>query len=204
LIISPTITRLAELKGKVVVSREGPSRNTPIAEMFYERTQLRLGSDLTLQLLGSDQEGFDLLMRGEAHAALLPRPFGFIAEDRGFKRVSEWPDVVDDPLPISLETTAKLLDEREQDLTSFLAAHSDGIRYFKSNRAAAIGVLERKFGHSSSMAQRIFDDYVVWMDERMKVDFKQFEKLLSQVAPERAEHGREIASEWVMEGALNE
>jgi ABC-type nitrate/sulfonate/bicarbonate transport system substrate-binding protein len=204
LITSPAITALANLKGKTVVCREGPSRNTPIAETFYERAQLRLGTDLTLQLLGSDQEGFDLLIGGEAHAALLPRPFGFIAEDRGFKRVRAWPEVVDDPLPISIETTAKLLDEREKDLTSFLAAHSEGIRYFKSNRAAAIGVLEKKFGHSSSMAERIFDDYVVWMDERLKVDFKQFEKLLSQVAPERAEHAREIASEWVMEGALNE
>ena len=204
LITSPAITALADLKGKTVVCREGPSRNTPIAETFYEQTQLRLGTDLTLQLLGSDQEGFDLLIAGEAHAALLPRPFGFIAEDRGFKRISAWPEVVDDPLPISIETTAKLLDEREKDLTSFLAAHSEGVRYFKSNRAAAIRVLEKNFGHSSSMAERIFDDYIVWMDERLKVDFKQLEKLLSQVAPERAEHARQIASEWVMEGALNE
>jgi len=202
LITSPAITGLADLKGKIIVCREGPSRNTPIAEIFNERARLRLGTDLTLQLPGSDQEAFDLLSGGKAAAALLPRPFGFIAEERGFKRANEWPEAVDDPLPISIETTAKLLAEREKDLTSFLAAHSEGVRYFKSNRAAAIRVLQKKFGHSSSMAEKIFDDYVSWMDEGLRVDFKQFEKLLSQVAPDRAEHARQIASEWIMPGAL--
>ncbi|HEY3152314.1 MAG TPA: hypothetical protein VGK65_11685 [Candidatus Binatia bacterium] len=204
LITSPAINTLADLKGKIVVCREGPSRNTPIAEIFNERAQLSLGTDLTLRLAGSDQEAFDLLSGGKADAALLPRPFGFIAEERGFKRVCEWPDAVDDPLPISIETTAKLLAERENDLTSFLAAHREGVRYFKSSRTAAIGVLQKKFNHSPSMAERIFNDYVIWMDEELKVDFKQFEKLLSQVAPDRAEHARQIATEWIMPGALSE
>ena len=204
LITSPTIRTLADLKGKVIVCREGPSRNTPIAEIFNQRAQLRLGTDLTLQFAGSDQEAFDLLSGGKTDAALLPRPFGFIAEERGFKQASEWPEVVDDPLPISIETTTQLLAERENDLTSFLAAHREGVRYFKSNRAAAIGVLQKKFNHSPSMAERIFNNYVVWMNEDLKVDFKQFEKLLSQVAPERAEHARPIASEWIMPGALRE
>jgi ABC-type nitrate/sulfonate/bicarbonate transport system substrate-binding protein len=204
LITAPAINTLADLKGKKVVCRQGPSRNAPIAEIFNERAQLRLGTDLSLQFAGSDQEAFDLLSGGNADAALLPRPFAFIAEERGFKRASEWPDAVDDPLPISIETTAKLLAEREEDLTSFLAAHREGVRYFKSNRAAAIGVLQKKFNQSQSMAERIFDDYVIWMDEDLKIDFKQFEKLLSQVAPDRAEHARQIATEWIMPGAVKE
>jgi ABC-type nitrate/sulfonate/bicarbonate transport system substrate-binding protein len=204
LITSPATNTLADLKGKIVVCREGPSRNTPIAEIFNERAQLHLGTDLTLQLAGSDQEAFDSLSGGKADAALLPRPFGFIAEERGFRRANEWPEAVDDPLPISIETTAKLLAERETDLTNFLAAHSEGVGYFKSNRAAAIDVLQRKFNHSPSMAEKIFNDYVVWMDEELKVDFKQFEKLLSQVAPDRAEHARQIATEWIMPGAVKE
>jgi ABC-type nitrate/sulfonate/bicarbonate transport system substrate-binding protein len=204
LITSPAITALADLKGKIMVCREGPSRNTPIAKIFNERAQLRLGTDLTLQLPGSDQDAFDLLSGGKAAAALLPRPFGFIAEERGFKRANEWPEAVDDPLPISIETTAKLLAEREEDLTSFLAAHREGVRYFKSNREAAVRVLQKKFNHSPTMAEKIFNDYVIWMDERLRVDFKQFEKLLSQVAPDRADHARQIATEWIMLGALGE
>jgi hypothetical protein len=204
LIAAPAITALTDLRGKIVVCREGPSRNTPIAETFYERARLRVGTDLTLQLPSSDQEAFNLLVSGNAQAALLPRPFGFIAEEKGFKRIGEWPPIVDDPLPISIETTATLLREKEKDFTLFLAAHSEGIRYFKSNRAAAIGVLERQFGHSRTLAEKTCDDYAICMDEGLKVDFKQFEKLLAQVAPGASIEARQLASEWIIPGALRD
>jgi len=201
LIVSPSVNSLEDLRGKVVACREGPSRNTPIAETFYERAQLRVGTDLTLQLPNGDQDAFNLLVDGKAQAALLPRPFGFIAEERGFKRLNEWPEVVDDPLPITIETTVKLLDEREKALAAFLAAHSAGIGYFKSHRADAMRVLTEQFGHSQTLAEKIFDDYITCMDEELKVDFKQFEKLLSQVAPECPVNARQVASEWIEPGA---
>jgi ABC-type nitrate/sulfonate/bicarbonate transport system substrate-binding protein len=202
LLAAPSISSLADLKGKIVVCREGPSRNTPIAETFQKQAGLRVGADVTFQLTSADHEAFNALVNGKAQAALLPRPFGFIAEEKGFKRMSEWPEVVDDPLPITIETTTKLFAEREKDLTTFLTAHSEGIRYFKSHRAEAIGVLEKQFGHGPTLIEKTLNDYVVCMDETLKVDFKQFEKLLSQVAPERAGEARQIVAEWIAPGAL--
>lgn len=201
LIVSPSVNSLEDLRGKVVACREGPSRNTPIADTFYERARLRLGKDLTLQLPNGDQDAFNLLVGGEAQAALLPRPFGFIAEEKGFKRLNEWPEVVDDPLPITIETTVKLFNEREKDLTAFLAAHSVGIGYFKSHRADAMRILTKQFGHSQTLAQKTLDDYITCMDEELKVDFNRFEKLLSQVAPESSVNARQVASEWIAPGA---
>ncbi len=119
LVASPGINSLKDLRGKVVVCREGPARNTPIAETFEERAELRVGTDLTLQLPKGDQDAFDLLISGKAQAALLPRPFGFIAEEKGFRRIGEWPEVVDDPLPITIETTTKVYGEREKDFRHF-------------------------------------------------------------------------------------
>jgi ABC-type nitrate/sulfonate/bicarbonate transport system substrate-binding protein len=202
LIATPGIGSLADLKGKIVVCREGPSRNTPIAGIFQKRAGVRVGADLTLQLPSGDQDAFNLLIDGKAQAALLPRPFGFIAEERGFKRLTEWPEVVDDPLPITIETTAKLLGERKNDFSAFLTAHGEGIRYFKSHRAEAIGVLEKQFGHAPALAEKTLNDYIVCMDETLKVDFSKFEKLLSQVAPERTGDARQIAAEWIAPGAL--
>ena len=129
------------------------ARNTPIAETFEKRAELRVGTDLTLQLPKGDQDAFDLLISGKAQAALLPRPFGFIAEEKGFKRIGEWPEVVDDPLPITIETTTKVYGEREKDLATFLEAHSEGIRHFKSNRADAMRILMKQFGHSQTLAK---------------------------------------------------
>ncbi len=200
----PLVSRLIDLKGKTVACREGPSRNTPLAQTFEERAGLQIGQNLTLQLPSSDQEAFSLLVGGKVQGALLPRPFGFWAEERGFKRIPDWPDVVDDPLPITIETTEKLLHEREPDLMTFIAAHREGIRYLKSRRDETITMLGAKFGHSPAFAANTFDDYLCCMDEELKVDFKQLEKLVAQVAPEKAGEARKIASEWIMPGALRE
>ncbi len=202
LMVQPAIRSLADLKGKIVACREGPSRGTPVAATFLERANLRVGTDLSLELPSGDQDAFNLLVDGRAQAALLPRPFGFIAEERGFKRVYEWPEIVDDPLPITIETTAQLWAEREKDLRAFLSAHSEGIRHFRMHRADALGVLTKRFGHSSALAQKTFDDYITCLDDTLKVDFQQFAKLLSQIAPEASERARQIAAGWIVPGAV--
>src|SRR5918996_1985593 len=151
LMVEPSVKELKDLKGKVVACREAASRNAPLAQTFQERAQLRLGEDLKLQLPNSDQDAFTLLIGGKIQAALLPRPFGFWAEERGFKRITDWPDVVDDPLPITIETTDELLSERGTDLGNFLSGHREGIHYLKSQPKEAIRMLERQFGHSPAL-----------------------------------------------------
>jgi NitT/TauT family transport system substrate-binding protein len=204
LVAASDIAGLADLKGKTVVCREEPSRNTPIAATFLDGARLRVGTDLTLQLLNGDQGAFDALIGGKAEAALLPRPFGFLAEEKGFKRIKEWPEIVDDPLPITIEATLSVFRERESDLRTFLRAHSEGIRYFKTHRGDALRILTRQFGHGQVLAEKILADYVTCMDETLRVDFDQFAKLLSQVSPGATDDAREIAAEWIAPGGLKE
>jgi len=204
LVASPAIRRLGDLKGKTVACREGPARNVPFEQTFRRHADLRLDEDVILELSGSDQEAFNLLINGKMDAALLPRPYGFIAEEKGFTRINEWPDVVDDPLPITIETTAKLLAEKGKDFSVFLAAHREGIRYLKTHRTETIRMLGKRFGHSPSLASKTCDDYLVCMDERLTVDFKQLEKLLSQVAPNTPGGARQVASDWIVPGALRD
>jgi ABC-type nitrate/sulfonate/bicarbonate transport system substrate-binding protein len=202
LIAVPAITKLADLQNKTVACREGPSRNTPIAETLEKLARLRVDEDISLKLAQGDQDAFNLLIDGKVAGAFLPRPFAFIAEERGFNRITEWPDVVDDPLPITIETTKKLWQERAEELRKFLAAHQEGIGYFKSHRDDAMQILTKRFGHSEALARKTCNDYIVCMDERLMVDFKQFERLLSQVAPETSGSARQLAAEWIIPGAL--
>lgn len=204
LVASPVIRQLRDLRGKTIVCREGPSRNNPIADTFRERAQLSIGEDPVFQLPNSDQEAFNLLVNGKVSAALLPRPYGFWAEERGFKRITDWPDIVDDPLPISIETTATQLRERGKDFSTFLQAHREGIRYLKTQREATIRMLEKQFAHPPSLGAKIFDEYLVCMDEELRVEFKQLEKLLSQVAPDTPGGARGVATEWIIPGSLKE
>lgn len=202
LIVDGAIRELKDLKGKVVACREGPARGVPFAQVFEERAGLKLGGEVTLQLLGSDLEALNRLIGGQVHAALLPRPYGFMAEERGFERIDQWPAVVDDPLPITLETTRALAQEKKREFDEFLAAHREGIRYMKAHRSEAMRVLSVRFGLSPGLVRKSCDDYLVWMNESLAVDFKQFERLLSQIAPEKTNDARRIASQWISSGAL--
>jgi ABC-type nitrate/sulfonate/bicarbonate transport system substrate-binding protein len=202
LVAEAAIESWEDFEGKIVACREGPSRNTRLAEIFRERGQLTAGENLQLELPNSDQEAFSRLIQGKVDAALLPRPYGFIAEEKGFRTITDWPDVVDDPLPITIETTEKLVRERETDFQVFLAAHREGVQYLKSHRAATIRMLQSRFAHSPSLAAKTFDQYLVSMDERLTVDFKQLEKLLSQMPREMPRDAQQVASDWIVPGAL--
>ena len=202
LIVDGAIRELKDLKGKVVACREGPARGVPFAQVFEDRAGLKLGSEVTLQLLSSDLEALNRLLGGQAHAALLPRPYGFMAEERGFERINQWPAVVDDPLPITLETTQALAKGKRREFAAFLASHREGIRYMKANRNEAMRVLSARFGLPPGLVRKTCEDYLVCMDESLAVDFKQFERLLSQVAPEKTTDARKIAEEWISPGAL--
>ncbi|MGH7770909.1 MAG: ABC transporter substrate-binding protein [Candidatus Binatia bacterium] len=202
LVVNPAVKEMGDLKGRSLACRESTARISPLAQFFQKRWQLRLGEDVALKLPEGDQDAFDLLKSGEVQAALLPRPYGFIAEESGFKRMGGWPDVVDDPLPVMIETTAELLREKAQDFSAFLEAHSEGILYLKAHRAETVRMLGGHFGHSPSLAGKTYDDYLVCLDDRLTVDSRQLEKLLTQVAPDTPGGARQLASEWIIPRAL--
>jgi ABC-type nitrate/sulfonate/bicarbonate transport system substrate-binding protein len=203
-VADPAFKEIKDLKNQIVVCREGPTRGVPLQEAFQQLGGLAMGVDLELKLVPSDQEAFHSLLDKKAAAAIVPRPYGFVAEDKGFHRMREWNDIVDDPLPISIETTQKLFSEREKDLRVFLAAHREGIVYAKANREKVVQLLIKKFGHYRSLAERTFDEYLGYMDESLQIDMLHMGKLVAQVANERAADARQIASEWAMPGAVKQ
>jgi ABC-type nitrate/sulfonate/bicarbonate transport system substrate-binding protein len=199
LVADSKIDGLSGLKGKTIACREAPSRNTPL-NATLER--LGAGHDVKLELTASDENAFQLAVNGSVAAAILPRPFGFWAEERGLTRISAWPAIVDDPMPITIETTERLLRERSDDLARFVAVHRESIRYLKSNREEALKMLQGKFGHSPTFAAKTFDEYFVCLNDRLTVDLRKLAQLLAQVNPGTTADARSIAREWIAEGAL--
>jgi ABC-type nitrate/sulfonate/bicarbonate transport system substrate-binding protein len=202
LIVSPAVTRLSDLKGKTIACREEPARIAPLDQSFVQKAGLRLGEDVSLELPGSDQEVFDLLVSGRIEAALLPRQYGFLAEEKGFVRFDDWPDVVDDPLPVAIETTEKIVRDRKKELTAFISAHAESVRRLKANRDQTVRMLGDKFGHSPSLAGKTFDEYLVLLDDRLTIDLAPLQSLLDQISPDYSGGARQLAAEWIMPGAL--
>jgi ABC-type nitrate/sulfonate/bicarbonate transport system substrate-binding protein len=204
LVTAAGIDKISDLKNKTIGCREGPAQGVPFEPLLQERAGLKLGADLTLQFTDSDQDAFRLLLGGQVQAAWLPRPYGFMAEEEGFLRFNEWSDIIDDPLPITMETTVSLLAERADEFSRFVQAHRQGIRYLLDHREEATSLLETRFGHSSELAAKTFDDYLTCMDDRLTVDYKYLEKLAAQIAPNVPGGAKQIASEWIVPGALRQ
>ncbi|HKA32438.1 MAG TPA: ABC transporter substrate-binding protein, partial [Candidatus Binatia bacterium] len=104
----PGVKTIKDLKGKTIACREEPARNAPIGHVFKENAGLELKKHVKLTLLPGDLDAYESLTAGRVDAALVPRQFGFVAEEKGFHRL-DCPDVVDDPLPITIETTREIL-----------------------------------------------------------------------------------------------
>ena len=202
LVADGAIKEIKDLKGQTVVCRDGPARGVPLGRQFQQLGGLAMGHDFQIKLVGSDQEAFHSLLDKKAAAAIVPRPYGFVAEDKGFHRMLDWNDAVDDPLPITIETTQKLLGEREKDFRLFLTAHREGILHAKANREKVVQLLIDKFAHYRSLAERTFDDYLGYMNESLQIDMLHMGKLVAQVSTDQAANARQIASEWAIPGAV--
>ena len=202
LVADGAIKEIKDLTGQTVVCRDGPARGVPLGRQYQQLGGLAMGYDFQIKLVGSDQEAFHSLLDKKAAAAIVPRPYGFVAEDKGFHRMLDWNDAVDDPLPITIETTQKLLGEREKDFRLFLTAHREGILHAKANREKVVQLLIDKFAHNRSLAERTFDDYLGYMNESLQIDMLHMGKLVAQVSTDQAANARQIASEWAIPGAV--
>lgn len=196
------VRELQDLKGSSIACRESIARLAPLEDTLMELGGLEIGGDVKLELLPGDQHAYEAVVGGKSAAALLPRPFSFLCEEKGFRRLEAWPEVADDPLPITIETLDQSLREREAAMRAFIEGHREAVGYLKSHRPESLRMLEEHFGYGPSLAARTYDDYLVWLDESMTVDPVQLEKLMSQVVPDHTATPAEVASRWIAPWAL--
>ncbi|MDE0342841.1 MAG: hypothetical protein OXK82_06720 [Deltaproteobacteria bacterium] len=200
----PAGTReLARLEGKVLACRRVIAETAPLAETFRNVGRLELGTDLGLDTVDTDQHALDRLTEGSAGAALLPRPFDFVARERGFQPLAGWPVVADDPMPITVETMAARLNEKGGIMAAFLAAHREAIRYLQGHRNETLAMLDRVFGYAPDLAAVLYDEYLGLLDPRLTVDLPQVEKLVRLTAPDAGVGLPELASRWLAPGAVS-
>ena len=194
---------LAGLRDRVLACRRVIAETAPLAASFRDRGGLELGADFGLDGVDTDQHALDRLTDQSAGMALLPRPFDFVARERGFLPVPGWPEVAGDPLPITIETTESLLGEKGDAMAAFLAAHREGIRFLKGHRNETLAMLERVFGYRPELASVLYDDYLVLLDERLTVDPPQLERLVGLTAPDAGVSVPELTSRWLGPGAVS-
>ena len=197
LMARPGTHELPHLKGGTLACRRVIAETAPLAETFRSLGRLELGSDLGLETVDTDQHALDRLTEGTAGAALLPRPFDFVARERGFQPLAGWPVVADDPMPITVETMAARLSEKGGLIEAFLAAHREAIGYLQGHRSETLAMLNRVFGYAPDLAAVLYDEYLVLLDPRLTVDLPQVERLVRLTAPGAGVGASELASHWL-------
>jgi hypothetical protein len=202
LVVNSEIQTIRDLRGKSLSCRESIARSSPIAEVLQQMGKLQLNQDLWLKLSATDKEALEMLFRNEVQAALLPQPHTIIAVEKGFKRFDDWPGVVDDPLPLVIETTETQFKEKKKDFNAFIEVYAKGIVSLKKNRDKMIRMLNTTFGQSPDIAEKAFEDYLACMNSTLKVNRKHMGKLLSSVAPDRSGELEKLAAEWIVPAAL--
>ena len=203
LMAAPGIDAIAGLRGKALACRRVIVETAPLAGTLRERGGLEPGADVRLEAVDTDQHALDRLTAGYAGAALLPRPFDFVARERGFLPVPDWPEVAGDPLPISIETMASTLRDKGNALRTFLVSHQEAIRYLQGHRSETLAMLQRVFGYAPDLAAGLYDDYLGLLDPRLTVDLSQVERLLRLTAPDAPTSLSELASRWLAPGAAS-
>jgi len=201
LIAAPGVKTIGDLKGKTIACREEPARNAPIARVLKEAAGLEINRDVKLTLLPGDLDAYEALIAGRVEAALVPRQFGFVAQEKGYRRL-DCPDVVDDPLPITIETTREISMKKPKEIAAFLQAHGESVRYLKTHRDETLRILEEKLGQWPALAAKTFDGYFVLLDESLKIEKRHLNNLLAQVAPDYPGGAEKLAEEWLAPGVL--
>src|ERR1051325_5028607 len=196
-----SVATIKDLKGKTIACREEPARDAPIGHVFKENAGLELKKHVKLTLLPGDLDAYESLTAGRVDAVLVPRQFGFVAEEKGFHRL-ECPDVVDDPLPITIESTKEILAKKSKEIAAFLQAHAESVRHLKAHRAESLRLLQEKFGQSPSLSAKTFDGYFTLLVDSLKIDLKHLENLVAQVAPDYPGGAGQLAKDWLAPGVL--
>jgi NitT/TauT family transport system substrate-binding protein len=141
LLAKPTITKIPDLKGKIV-SVGGPK---DITRIFFERMLTASGvapRDVDLIFAGATTARVAALQSGAADAALLTTPYNFHAQAAGFTNLGLVSEVVDMPFS-GVSINRNWAARHMMTAQNFLGAHDKAVAWFidPANRQEALEIM---------------------------------------------------------------
>jgi NitT/TauT family transport system substrate-binding protein len=142
----PGITKPQELKGKsVAVSRFG-SGSDFITRMALKSWGLDPVKDVTLLQIGNSPARLGAMLTGKIHGSILNLSQKTRARRAGLRILADLSQIdVEYPQGV-VYTTPALIEKRPDLLVNFTRAYVDSVRQFKTNRQAALQIIEKYTG----------------------------------------------------------
>jgi NitT/TauT family transport system substrate-binding protein len=162
LAVDPTITTIAELRGKRVGINQ-PRRMAGMTMLaLLKKWRFSAETDLKLVDLGINDRSLEALIEKQIDAALLPPEKAFLAEAQGFKVVADSLQL--DFHWVPLATTRRFLRDNRDVVTKVCAIYRESIRLFKTEPKETIAEITRRLPALADKPQVIEKCYRVFAD----------------------------------------
>ena len=144
LVVHPSITRVEDLRGKVIgVTRFGSSSDFSIRMVLERKWGLHPGKDIFIRQMGDNAAIASALQAGAIHAAPLTTDTRLKVEKLGLKTLVDLGSLGIDYQHTAVITTREFIKKNEDTVRRFMKAFVEGIHLFRTDKASAIKVLSK-------------------------------------------------------------
>jgi NitT/TauT family transport system substrate-binding protein len=137
----PAIASVAELKGKRVGINQPRRMAGMVMLALLRRWGFTIETDLKVVDSGINDRSFEVLMKREIDAALLPPEKAFLAEAKGFRVIADSLEL--DCHWVPLATTRRFLRENTETVRKIVSIYGESMRLFKTQPQKTIEEIGR-------------------------------------------------------------
>jgi len=179
----PTITRVADLKGK----RLGINQTRRMAGMtmlaLLRRWRLNPETDLGLIDLGINDRSLEALQEKQIDAALLPPEKAFLAEVEGFRIIADSLEL--DCHWVPLATTRRFLRDNRDLVAKVCAIYRESIQIFKNQPKETMAEIARRLpplANKPPVLEKCYRVFAELLDSSLTPSLPSIQAILNEVA----------------------
>jgi NitT/TauT family transport system substrate-binding protein len=161
----PKIKSLGDAKGaRIGVSRYGS--NSDFMTRYALKTRgLNPEKDVQIVQAGNEAAALAAMEKGQLDVIIVTNPYGFMAEDKGFKAILRQKDLTAEYPMQDLFAMEKFLRDNPNTVKTFLRGYSRGVRLAKKEREIAVKTLVERAGLERKYAGRAYDEIIDYIYE---------------------------------------
>lgn len=160
LVTSPSIKKVADLKGKIVgISSFGGTPHSEVVAIL-KKYGMNPEKDVTYLQIGGSSSRYQALEGGSIHAAMLTPPFNKIGRQRGFNELVTFNDVMQIPLA-GLAVHMDQMKERGPEIVRMIRALIKSVDYIRNRKSDILSLFEKSWGiKDTAVREGIYQDLI--------------------------------------------
>jgi len=157
LIVHPSITAPADLKGKAIAVGSLEGTAAVIVRRILQAKGLDAQKDVNLLSMDTPAR-LQSLLSGRVSAGMVTPPTTYLTIDRGFKVMARGRDHMR-YLQTGVVTTDANIKQKRANLVRFLRAWNRSVKFYQENRELMLPYIQKKLGVADAqLARRMYDD----------------------------------------------